>query len=274
MRKMKKICILIVVFVCSAPMFGCTSLIFQPDKNLYVLPYQQDMRYTDIEIRDEGHPTLHGWYLSTDQNKKGTILFLHGNAQNISTHTQFVYWLPKYGYDLYVIDYRGYGRSGGVVDLGGAIVDVQRAIAHIARHSGGDIIVLGHSLGGALAVPAVSDMNSPPVKALIIASAFSDQRKIVREFLSRNSFLKLFSWPLSLTIDGSYSPLKWIGKIDAIPIYILYSDDDGVIPPEHSLALYSAANEPKFVQRLEGDHNIFLVSDRNRSVLLGILEHL
>jgi len=262
---------LILLSLCSLFTCGCTTLIFQPDRNLYALPYQQQIERIDIEIKDEHQPTLHGWYLPTKQVKKGSILFLHGNAQNISTHTQFVYWLPDEGYDVYTIDYRGYGHSEGHVDLAGAIIDVQRAIAHIARHSNDDLIVMGHSLGGAIAIPAVASLENPPVEALIVASAFSDYHKIIREFLARNLFTKLFSWPLSFTVNNDYSPTKWIDQTAPIPSYFLYSDNDGVIPPWHSPALYQRAAEPKHIEMIIGGHNDFLALEENRKTLIKIL---
>ena len=52
------------------------------------------------------------------------VLFLHGNAENISTHIGSVYWLPEQGYEVVLLDYRGYGRSEGVPQLGRMLDDV------------------------------------------------------------------------------------------------------------------------------------------------------
>ncbi len=253
---------------------GCTSLIFQPDKNLYALPYQQQMKYVDITIKDDDQPSLHGWYLPTDQEKKGTILFLHGNAQNISTHTQFVYWLPQHGYDVYTVDYRGYGLSEGTAELSGIIMDVQRAIIHIAHRSNDELIVIGHSLGGSLSISAIAGLEKPPVKALIVASSFSDYQLVVRDVLARNAFTNLLKWPLSWTINNHYAPIKWITQLESIPTYIIYSNNDQVIPAKHSKSLHNAATSATYIQTIDGGHNDFLALETNRTILLSIINRL
>ena len=74
---------------------------------------------------------LHGWFLPAQIPSRGTILFLHGNAENVSTHIGSVAWLPAEGFNVFLIDYRGYGLSEGVPTLDGLHRDVEAAIAKV-----------------------------------------------------------------------------------------------------------------------------------------------
>lgn len=255
---------------------GCTSVIFQPIAEHYRLPYQDQLEYEELTITETGLPTLHGWHLPVPEavvgGRKGTVLFLHGNAQNLSTHTQFVYWLPAQGYEVYVFDYRGYGKSAGIPELGPIIYDISRMITFTAEHAGNQVIVFGHSLGASMAVATVALMEPrPPVKALVIASAFSDYRQIVRELLAQNTLAWLLQWPLSLTIDNQYAPRKWIGHISPIPVYLLHSREDQIIAEHHAETLLQQVQQPSYFFPLVGRHNEFLELAENRRRLLDVL---
>ncbi|HUX90181.1 MAG TPA: alpha/beta fold hydrolase [Gallionellaceae bacterium] len=239
---------------------ACTNVFFQPQQIQYLTPDQIGLAYEDVYFNSSDGVRLHGWLLPAQGKAKGTILFLHGNAENITTHIASVYWLPAQHYNVFLPDYRGYGRSEGSPSLEGAQEDINSAMSHLLQRSDIDherIVMLGQSLGGALAI--YNTAHSPyrsKIKALITESAFSDYRSIAREKLDSFWLSWPLQWPLSLTIDNDYSPLPVVNKISPIPLLIIHGDKDKVVPLAHGQALYAAAAQPKEMWVVEGGGHI------------------
>jgi fermentation-respiration switch protein FrsA (DUF1100 family) len=192
---------------------------------------------------------LSGWYFKRPE-ARGTILVCHGNVENISTHVKLDLWLVEAGYNLFIFDYRGYGRSGGQPDVKGVHLDAEAALKTLVTrlpHPGNDrIIVFGKSLGGAIATHMVA--TSPykgRVKALILDSVFSDYRMIAREKIADSIVGWPFQYPFSFLVNNDYSPMKKIKDIAPIPLLIVCGTDDRIVPGHHSRLLYDAASEPK-----------------------------
>lgn len=260
------------------PMFfmltGCTNLFFYPLKQHLLDPAQAGVDYRDVYFSSSDGVQLHGWLLPAQTKRKATIVFFHGNAQNISTHVGVVYWLPQYGYEVFIVDYRGYGKSTGHTEIDGVISDVLRSIkfAYDEFQPAEPYIVMGQSLGASLSVYAVANSDyKNKIDGVVLIAPFSDYRKIVREYLGRSWITWLFKWPLSLTIDNDYSPLKYINKLDTMPVYILHSPQDEVIPIQNGIALFEkSSHHAKFVE-IRGKHNDVFSIESNRRKLLEVL---
>lgn len=245
---MKKIIfsLLIIFFVCST---GCTSLFFYPQKQLLDNPEAQRFSPEDIWFKASDGVSLHGWFFSGGPNAKGTVLVLHGNAENLSTHVNSVLWLVKEKFNLFIFDYRGYGKSGGSPGIKGVHLDAEAALKtllSVPRANGKQIVVLGQSIGGAIAVYTTA--NSPykdRIAALVIDSAFSSYRLIAREKLSQFYITWPFQYPLSFLVSDSYSPIRWIKKVSPVPLLIIHGERDPVVPVHHGQMLYDEALQPK-----------------------------
>lgn len=228
---------------------GCTGVFFQPHQQQYLTPDQIGLKYEDVHLSSSDGTELYAWWLPAQGKALGTVLFLHGNAENISTHIGSVHWLPAQHYNVLLLDYRGYGASQGKPSLAGAQLDIDAAMAHLLQRSDVDkarIVILGQSLGGAMGIYNVA--HSPyreHIRALISESAFSDYRDIAREKLAAFWLTWPLQWPLLFTIDNDYSPLKVVDKISPIPLLIIHGDRDVVAPLHHGEILFAAAGGPK-----------------------------
>ena len=256
---------------------GCTNVLFVPSRQHLLTPDKVHLSYSDIGVAAADGVMLHGWYLPATAPVRGNILFLHGNGENISTHLATVYWLPAEGYNVYLFDYRGYGKSQGDVGLPGSLSDIEAMIAYITEHrtTPQKIIVFGHSLGASMGIYAVSQSaHKADIAGLVTIGAFSDYGAVTRDMLSRYWFTWLFQWPLSLTIDNSFSPKKYISLISPLPVVLMHSDADEMIEGYHADVLFKAAAEPKYFQALRSDHNHVFNDADNRRLLLQWLARL
>ena len=228
---------------------GCSSLYFYPQKQLYDNPVARRFSPTDIYFKSSDGATLHGWYFRAISEAKATILVFHGNAENLSTHVNSVLWLVQKGFDVFIFDYRGYGRSEGSPDLNGVHRDGQAALEtalSLAQTKSNRVVVLGQSIGGEIAVYTVANFPCKErIAALVIDSAFSSYRRIAREKLAEFFLTWPFQYPFSFLFNNTYSPEKWIGKVSPVPLLILHGERDTIVPVHHAETLFDAAGPPK-----------------------------
>jgi len=263
-----------IVLILLLPIFisGCTNLFFQPMKQHQPIPHGLGVELQDIYFDSDGLK-LHAWFIPATQQARGTVFFLHGNAENISTHVRAVWWLARYGFNVFLFDYRGFGKSEGVADLTGAHHDISAALNVLFAMDNVDnnkIIMYGQSLGGSLAITALAaSPQRKKIRALIVEGAFANYRQVAREALSAFWLTWAFQWPLSLTISDDYRPLDSIAHISPVPVLIVRGRDDDMIQAHHALDLFAAAKQPK--QRwavLHARHNNSFVSESAREELV------
>ncbi|MFL1467838.1 alpha/beta hydrolase [Marinobacter sp. HN1S83] len=261
---------------------GCSSVFFYPDKVTYITPDRLNLEYEDIFLDTADGETLHGWWLPADapeSTAKGTIYFLHGNAQNISSHLMNVAWLPEKGYNVFLIDYRGYGRSTGAPDIEGTLHDSETGLRWLVEQpqtEGGPLFLLGQSLGGALGIALASEwvqrQEQPPLDGVILDGTFSGFRGIAREKLGSFWLTWPFQIPLSWTITDDYEGVDHIGHMRAVPVMVIHSVRDGIIPFHHGEALFEAAEEPKEFLPTDTPHAATFVIPAYKEAVLGFME--
>ena len=226
--------------------FGQSRLVYFPEKPLSLTPGAIGLDYTSVNITTRDGETLHGWWMSVP-NAKGTVLFFHGNAGNISHRINYLAMFKRLGYNTLLFDYRGYGQSSGVPSESGTYLDAQAAWRYLTEIRGiapARIVVFGESLGGAVAA-WLAAQEKPGLLAL--ASTFTSVPDLAA---------KLYP----------FLPVRWISRFDydtrkslqsvTCPVFIAHSPQDEIIPFEHGQQLFQAAPEPKQFLTLEGGHNI------------------
>ncbi len=243
---------------------GCTNLFFYPQRVQFDAPERYGIKYQVENFTAADGTALNAWFFpaldkagNPDAGKaRATVLFLHGNAENISTHFRNIAWLPAEGFNVLAFDYRGYGASEGLPSLPGMQLDIDAAMRHLLAHEGVDpqrIVILGQSLGGALAIHYVAhSAYRANMRAVVIDSSFYDYRQISREKMAGS----ILTWPLQwlpwLAIDNDYSPADSIAEISPIPLLLIRGDQDEVVPPHHSQELFDHAREPKELWTVPG----------------------
>lgn len=255
---------------------GCTGLFFQPYRGYLLTPDQIGISYENVFFTTRDGLRLNGWFLPAKGKARGTVYFLHGNAQNISTHIGSVWWLPSYGFNVFLIDYRGYGLSQGTASVPAVFDDIESGLRALVARRDVDphrIVLLGQSLGGSLAVYALThSAYRADVRALVIDSAFASFRGIAREKLAAFWLTWPFQIPLSWTVDDAYSPIRYIDRVSPTPLLIIHSRTDQVVPVAHALSLYAAAKQPKQLWLLpHGDHIATFNDPANRVRLVRYL---
>jgi len=222
-----------------------------PDRQLTATPADAGLAFKNIHLQTADDVDLHGWFIPAD-TPRGTLLFFHGNAGNISQRLHSLGLFHRLGLNVLIIDYRGYGQSGGIPSERGTYRDSEAAWDYLVEERSADparIVLFGRSLGGAIAARLASRQ---PAAGLIVESGFTSATDMAAA-----------TFP--------FFPVRWMSRFryptkdylhrTKVPVLIVHSRDDEIIPFLHGQRLFEAANQPKCFLELSGGHNdAFLVS--------------
>ena len=205
------------------------------------------LAFEDAWFKAADGTKLHGWYCPHEK-PKAVVLFCHGNAGNLSDRAGVVRLLhDRIGISVMIFDYRGYGRSEGQPSEAGILQDAQAARRWLAKRAGvdeGDVVLMGRSLGGGVAVDLAA---ADGARGLVLESTFTSLPDVAG---------KLMPWvPAKLLMQTRLNSLAKIGNYRG-PLLQSHGDADRLIPYEFGQRLFANANQPKtFVRIPGGDHN-------------------
>ncbi|MBU0634341.1 MAG: alpha/beta hydrolase [Candidatus Omnitrophica bacterium] len=237
--------------------------IYYPTRVLEATPGDIGLEYEDIFFSTEDNVKLHGWFIPKN-GAKTTLVFAHGNGGNISHRLEKILFFNKLGLNIFIFDYRGYGKSRGCPSEAGLYRDGRAALSYLksapARDDKGKqaIIVYGESLGGAVAIDLAAKEK---IDGLILEGTFTNVRDMAR-----------IIYPVlpAFLIKSKFDSLAKIREVEK-PKLCLHSRDDDIVPFLLGRKLFDAASQPKEFLELSGGHNdAFFVSQTKIAAALKV----
>jgi uncharacterized protein len=224
---------------------GQERLMYLPTATLVTTPAAHGMPYEDVHLTAADGVRLHGWFIPAPE-PRGVLLFFHGNAGNISHRMESIRIFRRLGLSVFIIDYRGYGQSGGRPGEAGIRKDARAAWAHLreARQiPAGDIVIFGRSLGAAVAAELAVGRQPGGV---ILESPFTSAADLASE---------VYPWlPVRTLMRHHYDVQEVLPRVTA-PLLIAHSRHDEIVSFDHALRLMEAAREGAVLLEMEGGHN-------------------
>ncbi len=219
--------------------------VFVPDRKLQWDPGMAGFPFEEVFLETPDSERLHGWFVPAPQSR-GVLLFCHGNAGNISHRLGAVAGFRRFGLDVLIFDYRGYGRSSGRPSEDGLYGDAETAWRYLTRTRGvrpNRVVLYGESLGGAVAARQAQALQPA---GLILDGTFTSLADVAAQ--------QYPYFPVRLLLRYEFNTLRRMPDIRC-PVLVLHSRQDEIIPFEQGRRLFEAANEPKMFVELRGGHN-------------------
>ena len=229
--------------------------IFRPQRAVSTTPSDYQLPFEDVYLSvDDGNSNterIHAWWIPAEYPGDRYLLYLHGSALNIAANITHARRFQRMGFSVFLISYRGYGKSDGMFPSEATVYsDARAAWSYLTEQKGidpGSVFIYGHSLGGAVAIELASDY--PDAGGLIIEAAFTSIADMAREIPKYRFF------PLDLIVHQRFESIKKVGRLQ-VPVLYLHGTSDQLVPPEMSRELYqqtASAKRLKFIKG--GGHN-------------------
>jgi len=224
-----------------------SRLVYYPEigREVAVTPQAYGLGFEPASIRTGDGETLQAWWVPAE-DARGTVLFFHGNAGNISHRLDYLQMFHRLRYSTLIVDYRGYGASTGSPSEEGTYRDAEAAWDYLrnardvrAQH----LVVAGESLGGAVAT-WLSARIGP--RAVLLFSTFTSATDLGAEIY--------WFLPVRLISRLGYDNLANLKRIGS-PVFVAHSRDDDIVPFAHGRKLFDAAGSPKGFLEMRGGHN-------------------
>lgn len=213
--------------------FFSERVIFQPQPTAY-----RDVKET-IKLKTADGALISAVYLP-NPDARYTLLYSHGNAEDLATLAPFLEALRKMGFSVLAYDYHGYGTSTGAPSEKNAYADSDAAYNYLTQQlhiAPKQIIAHGRSLGGAVAADLAS---RHPVGGLILESTFLSAYRV--------------KIPLPIFLFDRFKTAAKLKKIN-VPVLVIHGTQDEVISFWHGEALYAQAKPPKKSLWVDGAHH-------------------
>lgn len=214
-------CILLIAAWCMQ-----TSLIFHPGKLPQKFRFPLPHNGREISLTTTDSQTINALFFQG--RKDDVILYFHGNAGDLSGWQHIAGDFTSLGYSVFIIDYRGYGKSSGTISEKGLYKDADAAYQYLLQNgfTPQHIIIYGRSIGTGVATDLASRHHT---RGLILEAPYTSLKDLATQKL-----------PLLLPALILRYRFNNISKIQEVksPIIFFHGADDSLIPPSHTNALY------------------------------------
>ncbi len=216
-------------------------LLFQPSRgDPGVPPVLQGVGGRNIALTTADGIDIHAWWYEVEGDGPGpvpSVLFFHGNAGDISHRTPIAEGLLREGLSVLLLEYRGYGGSGGKPSEKGFFQDALAGWTFLLEQEGDParIVIFGRSMGAAVAARLAA--NQAP-GGLVLESAFTSLKAIGQ---SVYPFLPGF---LFSRLEGRFATRDWVGRVDA-PLLVIHGAEDELVPLAMGREVLDAGRGPK-----------------------------
>jgi hypothetical protein len=210
----------------------------------------ENMKYEELFFNVDTC-TLHAIFLKPKSTPKATIVFFHGSGGNVTTYTNLTRPLVNGGYQVFMLDPRGYGKSTGKPTHVNIAHDAQIIFDSIVKRKdikNTDILIYGASMGTQVAVKLTKD-NPKKIDGLILDGPVSSFTDIAMASAPENQKAIISQYVVS-----PYSAKKDIKEINNIPKLIIHSKADSSVPFSQGKTVYENASDPKEFWVYKGEH--------------------
>lgn len=241
----------IYVVICTLLYFFQEKLIFYPDKLKKEYEFNFHIPFKEMDIKVDEQVKLNGILFKSNQSSKDLIFYLHGNAGALDSWGYIAEYYTKLGFDLFILDYRGFGKSNGNIESEAQLHhDIQLVYNKLKqKYKEQNIIIVGYSIGTGLAAKLASE-NKP--KMLILQAPYYNFTYLVNQKIP---FIPTFLIRYQLNTNTTIQKCK-------MPIAIFHGDKDNVINYNSSLKLQELLKDSDKVTILKGrSHEITVDSE-------------
>ena len=226
---------------------------FNPSAMLTKTPHDVDLPFDNVVVTTSDGVNIHGWLIpqhpggdpSPTNSSSPTLLLLHGGSGNMSDCLEKIRLFHDIGLDVFIIDYRGYGKSGGAPSENGLTEDALAAHSYLVNQRGvksEQLYIYGEDLGAAVAIALATK---------------ADAAGLITEGASASVIEKIEqSWPLipwQYLVRDKFDSLSKIGDVH-IPVLLIHSADDDLVPFGDSQRLFALAHQPRELVEIHGSH--------------------
>jgi pimeloyl-ACP methyl ester carboxylesterase len=238
--------------------------IFKPEKLADDFEFKYDYPFEEVNFNISEKEKINGLRFFTEEKpKRGIVIYFHGNTRSIKGWAKYSRDFTIHGYDVLMIDYRGFGKSKGKRSENAMKNDAQYVYNKLRfdfKYPENQIIIYGRSLGSGFAAKLASS-NKP--KMLILDAPYYSFSNLTNRFLP---FL-----PVSILLRFKIRTDQWL-KYCRCPIYIIHGSKDRLIPLSSSVRLSKIAPlNTHLVPIYGGGHNNLPSFDEYHRVLKDIL---
>lgn len=253
---------------------------YSPDSSVHYSPEKTGYEEQDIEFLSSDETKLHGWFFKARSAVKGTIVQFHGNGQNLTSHYMTLAWLVDEGYNLFIFDYRGYGKSEGRPTPEGLYKDGMSALdkaweLHSKHAKNGQFIVYAQSLGVPVALRSLEDFSNRDKVSLVVAdSGFISYKWVFAQTMAKHWLTLPFAFIPLITVSDKYAPRP--EKLN-MPVLVIHDQHDPIIKISNSQELYKSLKAKKWFWVTEEGYHIaifFIEKQKNRIKFLELLNRL